>query len=322
MISLDVNSKPDKNWNKRLIDSGLGTIQQVAEMGTIFESRKHKPIYFQFLDSKGNIVGQLLAETFQRFDNKGIAGKILKNIPKIKKKVFVWISGPVIFKPDYSSDIYSTLGEFFTSQNAFVSGITHPLLPGNAQVLSNRFRVIKWVTSLIDLEKPIDELYENIDKHSGRKNIQRAIKRGVIVEEINEKSIGDYNKLLNETKNENYPEEKLRDWWKLLQPFGYSVFIAKKDGIPIGGLGFSYLNNFIVESGVARSKIDIEEKLYAQDLIKWKIIEWGVKNKMKYYNLVGFNPNPISKKEIGIKRYKEKWGGKTVYYWIIKNVHE
>jgi len=73
---------------------------------------------------------------------------------------------------------------------------------------------------------------------------------------------------------------------------------------------------------VARSKIDFEEKLYAQDLIKWKIIEWGVKNKMKYYNLVGFNPNPISQKEIGVKRYKEKWGGKTVYFWIIKNVHD
>jgi len=322
MISLEVNTKPDKNWNKRLFDSGLGTIQQVAEMATIFEGRGHDAIYFQFLDSKGNIVGQLLAETFQRFDNKGISSKVLKKIPKLKKKVIVWIYGPVIFKPDCSSELYSAFGEFITSQNAFVSGYTHPLLPGNAQVMTNRFSVIKWATSLIDLGKPLEELYKNIDKHSGIKNIQRAIKRGVIVEEINEKSIGEYNKLLNETKDENSPEEKLRDWWKLLQPFGYSVFIAKKDGIPVGGLGFSYLNKFIIESGVARSKKDINEKLYAQDLIKWKIIEWGVKNKMKYYNLAGFNPNPSSKKEIGIKRFKEKWGGKIVNYWVIKNVNE
>jgi len=86
MISLEVNTKPDKNWNKRLFDSGLGTIQQVAEMATIFEGRGHDAIYFQFLDSKGNIVGQLLAETFQRFDNKGISSKVLKKNSKIKKK--------------------------------------------------------------------------------------------------------------------------------------------------------------------------------------------------------------------------------------------
>ena len=43
-------------------------------------------------------------------------------------------------------------------------------------------------------------------------------------------------------------------------------------------------------------------------------MEWGIKNKMKYYDLSGFNPEPISSKEEGIIKYKKKWGGKPYYY--------
>ena len=38
---------------------------------------------------------------------------------------------------------------------------------------------------------------------------------------------------------------------------------------------------------------------------------------MKYYDLTGFNPNPISQKEEGIVRYKKKWGGTPYYYYRI-----
>lgn len=319
MITIQENSKPDINWNKRLINSGLGTIQQVSEMGKIFEKRGNFPRYFHFVDNKGEIVGQLLTETIDRFEKKGKMGKLLKKIPTLKNKINVWIYGPIIFDNSLSSELYNSLGKFFISEKSFVRGNTHPLRTGNAKILSDKFTVMNWSTSLIDLTKPLDELYQNIHKHSGQKNIQRAIKKGITVEQVNENSISDYNELINESKNESDSIELRRYWWHLLQPFGYSIFIAKKDGIPVGGLGFSYMNNFIIESGVARSKIDFDEKLNAQDLIKWKIIEWGVKNKMKYYNLAGFNPYPTSKKEEGIKRYKEKWGGDIVNYWLIRN---
>ncbi|RZD45866.1 MAG: hypothetical protein CXT78_04800 [Thaumarchaeota archaeon] len=55
--------------------------------------------------------------------------------------------------------------------------------------------------------------------------------------------------------------------------------------------------------------------MYSQDLLKWSIIKWGINNNMKYYNLSGINPNPESKKEEGIFRYKKKWGGKQYTLW-------
>ena len=68
------------------------------------------------------------------------------------------------------------------------------------------------------------------------------------------------------------------------------------------------------DKGYAKDRI---ENLYSQDLIKWKIIEWGIENKMKYYDLAGFNPNPISKKEEGIIQFKKKWGGQIHQYYRI-----
>ena len=75
------------------------------------------------------------------------------------------------------------------------------------------------------------------------------------------------------------------------------------------------------EWGVARSSIDYEQKLYSQDLIKWKIIEWGIENKMNWYDLSGINPNPVNSKERGILQYKKKWGGEKVQQWIFKNLN-
>ena len=96
--------------------------------------------------------------------------------------------------------------------------------------------------------------------------------------------------------------------------------MAKKDEKPVGGLFFSYFNKYIIEGGLARSPIDYKEKLYSQDLIKWKIIEWGVKNKMNWFDLAGANVNPKNQKEEGILRYKKKWGGKQFDYSIVTNI--
>ena len=103
-----------------------------------------------------------------------------------------------------------------------------------------------------------------------------------------------------------------------MKPLGYTGFLARKEGKPIGGLLFSYFNKVIVEAGVARSKEDFSENLYSQDLIKWKIIQWGAENNMKYYDLAGYNPHPENEKEKGIKKYKAKWGGENRTYWIIR----
>ncbi len=319
MISIQVNDLPDSRWNQRLIDSGFGTVYQTKEWAELMEYQGYKP-RFLHLNKNGKIVGQLLITEISKLKNNRKIGKIFTKLTHSKYTTYKWRNGPVIFDLSLHSDSYIKLEEFFVSQNCRVSGTEHPLLPGPVSKLQ-KLTITPWSTFLIDLSKPKQELYDKIDKHSGRKNIERAIKREVQIEEITEKSLQDYFTLLIESKQESDSKpsfENLKNVWRLLKPLGYSGFLAKKNDKPIGGLLFSFINNFIIEAGVARSKFDQIQKLYSQDLIKWKIIEWGISKKMKFYDLSGVNPNPTSEKEKGILQYKKKWGGKTFNYSIIK----
>ena len=105
--------------------------------------------------------------------------------------------------------------------------------------------------------------------------------------------------------------------WKNLHPIGLSGFMAYENDIPIGGIVVSSFNNYINEWGIARSERDTSAKLYSQDLLKWQIIEWGLEKKFRYYDLSGSNPDSTNAKELGIYRYKQKWGGNLVRYSTI-----
>ena len=320
MISIETLDEPDSSWNTNLLKTEYATIYQTKEWAQIISNLGKTPLFLKFVNSKGKIIGQLLITITPRFARKGIIQRFIKKIPISAALLYSWSYGPIIFDEE-NNDIYNALKDFLFSKKVKVSGTGHPLhdiVPQN----DGRFVIKNWSTFLIDLKKPKNELYANIDKHSGRKNIERSSKRDVLVEEITEKSLQQYSDLVNterkSVRGDLIDFEHLLKSWRLLKPLGYSGFLAKKDDIPIGGLLFSYLNGHIIEGGVARSPFDTKNRLYSQDLIKWKIIEWGIENKMKFYNLAGVNPKPESEKEEGILRYKKKWGGKKYDYWIIR----
>ncbi len=322
MISIRISEKPDSNWNNRLIKSGLGTIYQTKQWAEIVSKKWQKPLFLKFVDNKGAITGQLLITSLSRFENKGNIGKFLKKLPS-KKNIYKWTYGPIIFDHKNINNIYKSFSDFLLSENCKVSGSEHPLLAGPVSLLK-KIQIKPWSTFLIDLTKSKEELYKNIKKHNGRKNIERSIKRGVIIEEITDKTLVEYQELMDDQRKSQGKEridfQAGYESWKLLKPLGYSGFLAKKDQKPIGGLLFSFLNDYIIEGGVARSEYDTENNLYSQDHIKWKIIEWGVKNKSNTYDLSGIKLKDRSLKEQGIFQNKKKWGGKLVQYYSFNNI--
>jgi len=323
VISIDVSEEGDSKWNTRLLESHIGTIYQSIEHGCYQNSIGEKPLFMKFVNSKGDIVGQLLITASSLYKKNGTIKTVFKKIQSSKKMIYKWTYGPVIIDSDFSCDVYSELGNFLHSEKCKVWGSEHPLSKSCISALQKYFKINPWNSFLIDLHKTKDELYNNIEKHSGRKNIERSIKRDVIIEEITDKSFNEYLELLNkqrkESKTELVEEERMHKWWKTFQPIGLTGFLAKKDDVAIGGLLFSFFSKYILEGLVARSSEDYVNKLYSQDLIKWKIIEWGIENKLDYYDLAGANPNPTSEKEKGILRYKKKWGGKKYEYNLIRN---
>ena len=98
-----------------------------------------------------------------------------------------------------------------------ISGWQHPLYTEGITGLDKNFLLRKWSTFIIDLTKTKDELYNNIEKHSGRKNIERSIERGVSTEEINEKNYVEYAKLRLTQENLDHDQNELEqrvEWWR------------------------------------------------------------------------------------------------------------
>jgi lipid II:glycine glycyltransferase (peptidoglycan interpeptide bridge formation enzyme) len=320
VIKIKIEESFDEQWNQRLLNSVTGSIYQTKEYSEFIQHKGWSPRFLKFIDNDENIVGQILLSTYSRFQKKK-GFKFLNFVPIIKKSIYRWVFGPVIFDLSKSTEIHVSLSQFLNSQNCKVSGSEHPLIPNSFQPMNSSFHLENWGTFLIDLKTSSDLLFKKFDKHSARKNIERSQKRGVVITEINENNLFEYYELLKETKSKvdwNVTFDEILFLWKKLKPIGFTGFLATHEEIPVGGILISYFNNYINEWGVGRSKLDYSKKLYSQDLLKWHIINWGIQNNHNFYDLTGANPNPSSEKESGILRYKKKWAGKYVEYNICK----
>jgi len=321
MITTEIEDLPDNNWNKRLLESDIGSIYHTIEYSKFIMNKGWSPKFLKFINQNGTIVGQILISTYSRFDKKKGISKLLNSLPGTKKQMYRWVFGPIIFESTLTNEIHESLGKFLISQNCRVYGTEHPLKTKVFTNLGSAFNLENWGTFLIDLSVNIETIWKGFDKHSARKNIERSEKRGVTINEITDKNLVQYYELLKNTKSKvdwDITFEEISFLWKQLKPIGFTGFLATKDEIPIGGILLSHFNNYINEWGVGRSELDYTKKLYSQDLLKWHIINWGIKNKCNFYDLTGANPNSTSEKESGIFRYKKKWGGKYVEYDICK----
>lgn len=314
MITLEESVEPDIHWNKRLLDSTTGSTFQTKEFADyVLESFNAQTLFLRFLTSDGNIVGQIMLYVPENKKQNSFLKKIFK------KKICRWTYGPVIFDNNYTSEIMKNLTNYLKHKIFLLNGSEHPLNPNIFNYMKNTFTIKPWSTFLIDLNQDKNTIWNKLDKHSARKNILRSKNKNVVVKMMERNDLSLFNELRNEKINnkEHVSLSVLQLHWDKLKPIGWNGFMAFHENIPVGGIMFSCFNGYINESGIVRSQIDFDLKLYAQDFLKWKIIEWGKENNQRFYDLTGINPNPKTDKELGIFRYKKKWGGDLINYNLI-----
>jgi len=318
-LTIEENSSADSSWNKRLL-SAQGTIFQTTEyLSFVKDALGWTPKFIKFIDSKGEIIGQVALAIKPRFQKSKIKN-ILSKVPGSKSEVYKWVYGPVILKKGFNEQICFEFQNYLRSKKCRVNGSEFPLDSNSLNCFKQPFKLLNWATFLIDLSKDSDEIWKLIDKSSGRKNIKRSKERGVKIKKITEKTLPFYHKILEKTKSDENQEVEfstVKILWDKLHPIGLDGFLAFYEEEPIGGIVVSSFNNYINEWGVARTLLDRKKKLYSQDQLKWEIIEWGIKNKNSFYDLSGVNNNPKNEKEKGILRFKKKWGGKLFKYYRI-----
>ena len=172
-----------------------------------------------------------------------------------------------------------------------------------------------------NLIKPIEEQWMALHK-GRRKNIRRAERMGLIFRKMQNES--EFEKAYQLVKG-TYKRVKLplpdkslffESYRVLIENGIFKVFVAVYDNEIIATRMVLCYNNSIYDwyAGADNQHLD----KYPNDFLLWKIIEWGSKNKFKYFDFGGAGKPGIP---YGVRDYKLKFGGKLVEYGRFEKIH-
>lgn len=312
-------------WNARLAGNPMGTIYQTtyyAEFTRIVHNRV--PVYVDAVsnDAQAQLLLLVSPPLKSIFRWKKIPNALREVITTFKPRMS-WNYGPVVSGSD---DLYSTI--LNAALDVKRSKIGAIIIDATAHPLDDRKQCFSAIgfsaktvgTFIVNLKQDIKELWANLDKKSVRKNVERAIERGVQVEVTDSHdSLLEYYTALAEARKRSGllvpPFESVSELWRCLGKNHYlKCFLARWNGKVVAALLISTFNGYMNEWGAATSPITIENKLYAAELVKWEVIKWGNENNMRFYDLTGVELNAVDEKSKGIFRFKEKWGGDLTEY--------
>lgn len=77
-------------------------------------------------------------------------------------------------------------------------------------------------------------------------------------------------------------------------------------------------NGVATEIASGTMPLAYELKLPAQDLLHWEMMLEAKRLGAHTFDLAGVAPLPRNSKEEGIRRFKEKWGGRYVEYYTYR----
>ena len=194
-------------------------------------------------------------------------------------------------------------------QNELVESLNSTLKLGN----------IKYVTFIIDLRKPFDEIWrKSFDKYL-RNAVRKAVKNKIKVVEKNfEESLTSFYRLyLSTMKKLGSPPHGLEFFKACHESLGeqIKIFLATTSNKTVGGVLF-FLGRKIIYP--AYEGIDSEyRRLNVASLLFSRIIEWGCENNYHSFN---FGRTLYGS---GVHSFKKQWGGKETsspYYYLGKQI--
>lgn len=160
----------------------------------------------------------------------------------------------------------------------------------------------------IDITKNEEELLSNMDR-SRRKNINTA-KESLIFIEAKEEEWPEWYEIYSKVwRSGGTNPDKLDD----LKKSNFKLYLAKKDDKIVGGALFEEREDRIIFRAFA-SLIEYQE-FRVNDFLYWSSIIWAKNNNKKIVDLGGWQINARGHLT-GVNQFKEKWGGKIVYYEV------
>lgn len=173
---------------------------------------------------------------------------------------------------------------------------------------------ISFLTALVDLGPPEDQIFARF-KHAARKGIRKCERNGVSVTqcESRDEFIRDFCLPYFERRDTDFNVNRSLAMWDIDGGAHYRFFVAKDpQGRVLATLGSYSFNGLATEIMSHRTEASFEANLPAQDLLHWHIFRTHKTAGDFWFDLAGYSPQPRTQKEVGIRRFKEKWGGREV----------
>lgn len=301
-MQVEVSEIPDKDWNNRLKQLDESVIYQTTYWGDLVNKSGRKAYYI--LSKDGDLI------TAQALITKEKYAKFFQ--------IFTCYGGPVVFSGSAEA-IVNEIDNLAKKNKTYFSKISSPYLSDLSKEFASYTKEDSG-TFKINLTGTPEEIFSKIEKGC-RKNVKRTEETVQIVKINDISELKQYKELMIETRERLelglppfFPDE---DMWNCLRNSEgnfVEVFLAKQGDKVLSGLGVLAFNKQITEIGAGNSNYALENKIYSNDLIKWNIIKWGNQNGYLAYDLAGVKPTPVTDKERGIFRFKQKWGGELVTF--------
>lgn len=313
-----VIDSPNKNdWSKFVYKHPHNNIFQTPEMAEVYKrTKKYEPISLAVVNDADEILAVLQAVVIREME--GILGSF--SVRSIIQ------GGPLFIENERGVKAVSLLMGGYNKvveKSALYSEIrnTHDTSRFNSLFKKFGYDFEDHLNFLVDLNKSKEEVWKQINR-SMRKNIKRAQRKGVTIEEIEEKFLirTFYNFLNDVYHNVKVPLADIslfESVFDILVPKGMAKFhFAKYNGEYIGGrLSLMYKNVIYAYSVGVPGK---HKDLYPSPLLNWHVIEWGSKNGYHTFDFGGAGkPN----EEYGVREFKKQFGGKKVNFGRYKKIH-
>jgi len=315
---IEITDSPDvKKWSEFVYGHPYGNIYQTPEMAEVYKRTKnYEPISLAVIDENDNIIALLLAVVIKEMG--GILGTFSARS--------IIQGGPLFVENEMGFKAVSLLMEEYdkiAKKYALYTEIRNVYDVSRFKPLFEKlgYKFEDHLNFLIDLNKPKEEIWRQIHR-SMRKNIKKAQRNGVIIEEMGDKS---HMRTFYDFLKDVYHHAKIpladislfEAIYDILVPKGLAKFhLAKYNEEYIGGrLSFIYKKMIYADSvGVPRRYKDLN----ANPLLNWHVMEWGSANG---YHIFDFGGAGKPNEKYGVREFKRQFGGKLVNFGRYSKIH-
>lgn len=323
----------EKEWDKYiLINKYTDFLQSFCWAKILKIAYGFKPIFLEVQKGDNPIAYFSLHEKFLYIVSDKIKHKITNFFGKLFTKYLEAIGGPVILEDNKTEEVIINIIEWLEIyakknhiQRINLTPFKYNELYAVNPAIKSFFESYGYSTKteatyLINLNQGEESLWKYI-KHSARKALKQTMKTNLVIKKTKsfkdyiEKFILPYNEMEKEFGRLEFPvsiAKKISEF-DLMNKY-YHYFYAEIYEKIVGVLGMYVYNGYATEIMSSTSKYAYNNKIYAQDLLHWQMMLEAKRMGCHTFDLAGVNPNPQTTKEIGIRRFKEKWGGKYIEY--------